>query len=234
MIKNAVGDAPVGDAPVGDAPVGDAPVVHVSRGIEFLEAGNSDDGQTEPAEEPGHEDEHGEVDPHTWFDPNNVIIWTDNIEQALSALDPANTVAYEANAQTYKRKLEELDAWIREQVAQIPAENRMLVTDHHVLSYFADEYGFEQVGAVIGAFSTIAEPSARELAALEDRIRQHGVPAVFVSSTVNPKVAARVAQDTGIELAPLYTGSLSKPSGDASTYLDFMRYNVRAIVSALR
>lgn len=202
----------------------DAPVIPVSHGVELLEL--------DPLEDGG--EEHQGADPHTWFDPNNVVIWVHNIEHALSELDPANVEVYEADAQAYVEKLEALDAWIREQVAQIPEENRKLVTDHRVFGYFADEYGFEQVGAVIKAYSTIAEPSARELAELEDDIRKYDVPAVFAGTTVNPRVAERIAQDTGITLVPLYTGSLSEPSGEAATYIDFMRYDVNAIVAALK
>jgi ABC-type Zn uptake system ZnuABC Zn-binding protein ZnuA len=209
---------------------GNAPVVHVSEGIEFREL-SAEAGHDDAASE---DHAHADVDPHTWFDPNNVIVWVDNVERALSQLDPAHTDAYQANAEAYRAALEELDAWIRQQVSQVPAGNRKLVTDHLVLGYFADEYGFEQIGAVIGAFSTVAEPSAQQIAALEDDIRRLGVPAVFVSTTVNPKVSERVAQDTGVRLVRLYTGSLTEPAGEAGTYLDFMRYDVNAIVSALR
>jgi ABC-type Zn uptake system ZnuABC Zn-binding protein ZnuA len=203
---------------------GDAPVVPVSRGIELLEVNPSE------ADEP----DHLGADPHTWFDPKNVVIWTQNIERTLAALDPANAKVYEANAQAYVARLEALDAWIREQVAQVPAENRKIVSDHRVLGYFAQEYGFEVVGAVVEAYSAAAEPSAQELVTLEDSIRQLGVPAVFVGRSVNPKLAARVAEDTGIRLVPLYTGSLSEAGGEAGTYIDFMRYDVGAIVAALK
>ncbi|MFQ5340482.1 MAG: metal ABC transporter solute-binding protein, Zn/Mn family [Anaerolineae bacterium] len=202
---------------------GDAPVVPVSQGVSLLEMGPGDD-----------DPDHVGADPHAWFDPNNVVIWAQNIERTLAALDPANTKVYAANAQAYVAKLEALDAWIREQVAQVPAENRKIVTDHRVLGYFARAYGFELVGAVVEAYSAAAEPSAQEIVALEDNIRQFGVPAVFVGRTVNSKIAARVAEDTGIQLISLYTGSLSEAGGEASSYLDFMRYDVSAIVAALK
>ena len=179
-------------------------------------------------------DEHGGVDPHTWTDPNNVIVWTENIAAALAKVDPANAAAYQANADTYIASLRDLVAWIRSEVAQIPPAHRKLLTDHRALGYFADEYGFEQVGALVGSFSTNASPSAQEVAALEDTIRAQNVPAVFVGKTVNPTLAEQVAQDTGTKIVFVYTGSLSELGGEADSYIRFIRYNVNAIVEALR
>lgn len=181
-----------------------------------------------------HEHEHAAGDPHTWFDPNLVMIWVQNIATTLSEKDPQNASSYQKNAEAYTAQLRELDQWIRQQVETIPAENRLLVTDHKSFAYFAERYGFTQVGAVLPSFSTLAEPSAQELAALEDAIRQLGVKAIFVGTTVNPNLAQRIAQDTGVQLVTLYTGSLSEADGPANTYLNFMRYNVNAIVEALK
>ena len=184
--------------------------------------------------EPEHEHEHAAGDPHTWFDPNLVMVWVENIAKTLSEKDPQNAAIYQKNAADYTAQLRELDQWIRQQVETIPPENRQLVTDHKAFGYFAERYGFTQVGAVLPGFSTLAEPSAQELAALEDAIRQQGVKAIFVGTTINPNLAQRVADDTGVKLVYLYTGSLSEKDGPASTYLDFMRYNVNAIVEALK
>lgn len=218
-------------------------IVAVSEGITPLagaeaheheheaETGEHEHEEATPAEEAGHTPP---VDPHTWLDPNNVIVWTRAIAQALAQADPTHRADYEARAQAYIAELEALDAWIRQEVAAIPPANRLLVTDHLVFGYFAHRYGFKQLGAVIPGFSTLAEPSARELAALEDAIRAAGVKAVFVSTTVGPGVVERVARDTGIRLYTLYTHSLSAPDGPAPTYLELMRYNVRTIVEGLK
>jgi len=206
---------------------GGARVVPVSYGVELRRF------------EHGHEeeagDEHaGEYDPHTWFDPNNVIVWVRNVEWALNTLDPANVAGYQGNAAAYEAELQVLDAWIREQVAQVPPANRCLVTDHESFSYFTQRYGFEQVGAVFPGYSTLAQPSAMDLADLEAAIRTQGVRAVFVGKTVNPALAEQVAQDTGVQLVFLYTGSLGEPGDPADTYLAMMHYDVSAIVEALR
>ncbi len=197
--------------------------VHVSHGIEL---------EHENELESDHHDH--DADPHTWTDPNYVILWTRTIEAALSALDPANAETYAANAETYRAALTELDAWVRGQVAQVPRAKRQIVTDHLLFAHFADRYGFTQVGAIVPGYSTMSEPSAKELAELQDAIHDLGVQAIFVGNTVNPDLAQRVAQDTGVQLIFLYTGSLTKKGGPADNYLDYIHYNVNAIVNALK
>lgn len=202
------------------------PIVSISEGIQPL---SLDDDEEE--HDDGHE--HDGVDPHVWFDPTRVEIWADNAAGALGRLDPDRASDYTSHAGMYRESLQALDAWIRTEVAAIPESRRVLVTDHDTLGYFADRYGFEVIGAVIPAFSTTAEPSAQAIAELQQLIGRHGVPAVFVGISVNPTLATRVAEDTGIELVRLYTGSLSEPEGPVATYFAFMRYNVNAIVEAL-
>ena len=162
------------------------------------------------------------------------MVWIENIELALSTLDPDSAISYAANTESYLAELELLDSWIHDQIGQVPEGNRRLVTDHGSFSYFAHRYGFEQTGTVFPGYSTLAEPSAQDIAQLEDVIRQEEVPAVFVSLTVNPDLAVQVAEDTGAQLVYLYTGSLSDPGGPADSYLSLMRYNVTAIVETLR
>jgi ABC-type Zn uptake system ZnuABC Zn-binding protein ZnuA len=194
-------------------------LVEVSAGITLLP-------------QPGSNQSTG--DPHTWMDPNNVIIWTQNIAAALSGADPVHAANYQANAEAYAASLHNLDTWIRSEVAQIPTQNRLLVTDHAVLGYFAVQYGFTQVGTITRSFSSDAAPSAQELATLEDKIRQTGVRAVFVSEAVNQALADQIAADTGIKSVWIYHATLTAPGGPAASYLEFMRYNVTAIVGALK
>jgi len=177
--------------------------------------------------------EAGAVDPHVWFDPNNVVVWTNNVARVLSQADPAHASDYETNAAGYVSKLQTLDAWIQAQVARIPRERRLLVTDHDVFGYLAQRYGFQRVGALVPGLSTLAEPSAKNLATLIDAIKTLGVKAIFVGVTVNPTLAQRLSEDTGVQFVSVYTSSLSAPGGAATTYLDLMRFDVTAIVGAL-
>jgi ABC-type Zn uptake system ZnuABC Zn-binding protein ZnuA len=194
-------------------------LVEVSTGITLLQL-------------PGSNQSTG--DPHTWMDPNNVIIWTQSIAKALAAADPLNGDVYQTNAKSYENSLIELDSWIRSEVAQIPVENRLLVSDHAVLGYFAERYGFLQEGTITGSFSSEAAPSAKEVASLEDKIRKLGVKAIFVSEAINQQTADQIAADTGIKAIWIYHASLTSSSGPAPSYLEFMRYNVKVIVEALK
>ena len=202
-------------------------IVFVSDGITLIKS-------VAEHESEGEDHEYGMGDPHTWSDPNNVMVWVSNIEHALSELDADNAGYYHANAEAYREQLKELDGWIREQVSNVAEEHRRLVTDHQVFAYFAEEYGFIQVGTLLPGYSTMAEPSAQELARIEDTIHELGVKAVFVGNTVNPNLAQRVTEDTGLQLIFIYTGSLSDPGGEAETYLEYIQYNVNAIVDALK
>lgn len=200
---------------------GRAATVPVSTGVEVRQFGQAG----EPAGEG--------PDPHIWTTPANAIVMVHNIERALSALDPANAGTYAANAGAYAARLAELDAWVRAQIEAIPPERRKLVTDHDAFGYYADRYGLEVIGAVIPAYSASAEPSAQELAALQDAIGQFQVKAIFVGVSVNPVLAQRLAEDSGIQLVPLYTGSLGLPGSGAETYIGYIRYNTTAIVEGL-
>lgn len=211
----------------------------VSEGIQLLQGlSDAHEHETENAQESNHpgDDEHETSvgDPHVWFDPNLVMVWVQNINRVLSEKDAKNAALYQKNAAEYTARLQELDQWIREQVAIIPPEKRQLVTDHLVFGYFAKRYGFTQIGAVVPGFSSLSEPSAQELAALEDTLRKAEVRAIFVGKSVNPNLAQRIADDLGIKLVYVYTGSLSEQGGEADSYLKFMRYNVNAIVNALK
>ena len=200
------------------------------------EDGEADDHGEDGEEEDHHgeeEDHHGEFDAHVWMDPTLVAGWTVEIAEALAEVDPEHAEEYAARAAALSSELHELDAWIRSRVSAVPAPRRVLVTDHDVLSYFADRYGFELLETVVPGVSTASEPSARHLAQLRETIAEHGIPAIFIGTTVSPQTAQSVADDLGIELVAIYTGSLSEPGGPAATYQDFMRTNVERIVAAL-
>lgn len=217
---------------------GEGEMVVVSRGIEGIYY--SADGDHDH-DDGGHEKGDGEentltevaVDPHVWLNPQNVLIWTENIEAALTARDPDHADQYRQNAAAYREELIELDQWIREQIEKIPPGQRKVVTDHQSFSYFAAEYGFDLVGTVISAPTTEAQPSGQEMAELEDQIREREVRVMLVGKDFDPSLAARIAEDTGIQVVSLYFGSLTGKDGSAPTYLDFMRYNVNAIMDAM-
>ena len=152
----------------------------------------------------------------------------------LIELDPTNAEIYTANATSY---LEELDAlahdFMTPMIETVSEDNRILITNHDAFGYFAARYEFEIVGTIIPGVSTLSEPSASDVAAIIDLVREEGVPAIFAETTVSDDLAQQIADETGAEIYVLYSGSLSDADEPASTYLDYMRYNVTPIVEAL-
>ncbi len=173
-----------------------------------------------------------EADPHLWLDPVSVLAYVDNIERGLAALDPEGAAGFKARAEAYRRELTALDAWIREEVATIPPERRLLVTDHESLGRFATRYGFTVVGTVSPGQGTAGAPSAESLAALVQAIEISGAPAIFLETGSQAGLAEQVARETGVEVVTdLYTHSLGE---QAWNYLEMMRWNVRRVVEVLR
>jgi len=176
-----------------------------------------------------------ESDPHFWLDPLSAIRYVENIRDALGDFDPSGAPVYERNAAAYVAKLRDLDRWIAAEVATVPPGDRLLVTNHESLGYFADRYGFRVVGTVIPSVSTGSTPGAKQLAALVERIRATGARAVFLETGADSRLAAQVAGEVGARLVTdLYTHSVTEPGGPAPTYLQMMRADTRAIVGALR
>ncbi len=224
----------VGGAPSSLAFVGVAES-HDEHEVEHM---HEDEHEDEHMHEDEHEDEHGHAhgiyDPHFWFDPIRVKIAINEIAARLSTIDPNNASVYFQNASEYGEELDELHAWIQEQVGAVEPQRRLLVTSHDSLSYFAAAYGFKVVGLVIPSLATHVEPSAEHIADLVDVIREHGVPAVFGETTVSERLAQAVARETGAELVQLYSGSLGEEGSGADTYLGMVRTNVERIVGALK
>lgn len=214
---------------------GERLVIEATHGLEprELEEHAEDDDHAEEAES-GEEHGHEAGDPHMWLDPNLVITYVENIRDGLISADPDGAEVYRANADEYIAQLQELDAWITAQIETIPAEKRLLVTNHESLGYFAERYGFEVVDTILASFSSGSSASAQEIAATVNAIRASGASAIFLSEVENAKMANQIAEETGvIVVADLHIESLTN-GAPAATYLDMMRHNVSRIVDALK
>jgi len=179
-------------------------------------------------------EEAGNIDPHMWLDPNNVILYVENVREGLTSFDPDGAMVYQSNTDSYVAELKNLDAWIVEQVNQIPVEKRLLVTNHEAMGYFAERYGFTIVGTAIESFSSDASPSAKQMAALIDQIKASGVTAIFLDAGDNTTLAQQISDETGVRvITNLHLESLTD-GAPAGTYIDMMKYNVTQIVNALK
>ncbi len=171
-------------------------------------------------------------DPHLWLDPILVKNYVDNIEQALSDFEPTQSTLFSNNAEELKQDLDLLDAWIRQQVEQIPLKRRLLITNHESLGYFARRYGFTLLGSIIPSHDALAETTAQHITELISQIKLTSAPAIFLETGSNPKLAEQLEAETGVKvISGLYTHSTDD---QALTYIEMMRANVNKIVDALR
>ena len=173
-----------------------------------------------------------DADPHAWQSPINAKIYVANIRDALVAADPADAEAFKSNASTYLAKLDALDREVREAVAQIPQSRRKVISTHNAFGYFAAAYGVEFI-APLGV-STESEASARDIAGIITQIRAAKIPAVFLENISDPRLVSQIAAETGARVGgTLYSDSLTGEKGDAPTYIEMVRHNIKALTSAL-
>jgi ABC-type Zn uptake system ZnuABC Zn-binding protein ZnuA/ABC-type Mn2+/Zn2+ transport system permease subunit len=181
-----------------------------------------------------HAAEEGGTDPHWWHDPENVAAAATTTEKALIAAGPAVREPVAANAEAFRARTEEVDRAVRACIEQVRADRRRIVTDHDAFVYFTERYGIESVGAVIPSLSSQGQPSAGELAELEETIEREGVKAVFPESSLNPKLAERLAQDTGVTSDfRLYGDTLAARDEPAGTVLGALGANATAMVRGM-
>jgi len=201
-----------------------APIVVATKGIKPLERAGEHDHD--------HDHDHGRADPHAWQSVANAKIYVANIRDALIAADPAGKDAYSANAAAYLAKLDALERDVREVIAKIPADRRRVITSHSAFGYFQDAYGVNFTAPQ--GVSTEAEASAKDVAAIIAQIRKQKVAAVFLENVTDPRLVEQVARETGAKVGgTLYSDALTGDKGDATTYIDLIRHNLRQLASAL-
>jgi zinc/manganese transport system substrate-binding protein len=172
------------------------------------------------------------VDPHAWQAVTNAKTYVANIRNALTAAAPADSEVFKANAEAYRTKLDSLDDEVRQWVAQIPYERRKVISTHNAFGYFAAAYGLEFV-APLGV-STESEPSARDIARIITQIKQTKIGAVFLENVSDPRLIERISAETGAKIGgTLYSDSLTDEKGEAPTYIEMVRHNIRTLRIAL-
>jgi manganese/zinc/iron transport system substrate-binding protein len=180
----------------------------------------------------------GHWDPHLWFD---VALWmraTERTRDALIEADPGGRAVFEANAAAYLDTLRALDAWVRERIATIPREGRVLVTAHDAFGYFGRAYDIEVVG--LQGISTVSEFGLADVRRIVDLIVTRRIRAVFVESSVPRRSIEAVVEGCrarGHDVAiggTLYSDAMGAAGTPDGTYVGMVRANVNAIVEALR
>lgn len=172
------------------------------------------------------------TDPHAWMDANNGQKYIENIKNAFVELVPDQKEVFEINYGVYKQQLEDLDAYIKAEVSKIPEEKRVLITSHDAFQYYGRRYNL-QLESVLGT-STDADVQTSDIIRLNKIISQSKIPAVFIESTINPKLLQQLAKDNNIKVGgQLYADSLGDENSPASTYIDMLKHNTNTIVAAL-
>jgi zinc/manganese transport system substrate-binding protein len=199
-----------------------APIVVASRGVKPLERAGAQ----------AHDGEHGNADPHAWQSVANARIYVENIRDALIGIDPAGKAAYDSQASAYIAKLDALDREVHDAMAKVPAERRRVITSHNAFGYFQSAYGISFIAPQ--GVSTEAEASARDVAAIIGEIRKQKAAAVFLENVTDPRLIQQIARETGAKVGGvLYSDALTDAGGDAPTYIDLMRHNLRQLANAL-
>lgn len=180
-------------------------------------------------------DAKGAPDPHFWTDPAAMLDVVNAMETAARNIEGIDAGRLAASAAAYRDQLTQLDVEMAEAFAAIPKERRALVTNHHVFGYLAERFDFRVVGAVIPGGTTLAAPSAADLRKLSEAIRNARVRTIFAESSQPDRLVQVLASEAGlsVQVAELFTESLTGPDGGAPTYLDMMRANTERIVQGL-
>jgi zinc/manganese transport system substrate-binding protein len=174
----------------------------------------------------------GSVDPHAWQSVANAEIYVANIRDAMVGADPANAATYRVSSWAYLARLEPLDHNVREVLASIPVQQRKLISTHDAFGYFAAAYGITFVAPQ--GVSTETEPSARDIATITTQIKKQTIPAVFLENATDPRLMRQIALETGAAVGgTLYSDSLTNENGEAASYIEMVRHNIRTIASAL-
>lgn len=180
----------------------------------------------------------GIADPHMWNDIDNWVTITDSLAKRLGEYDPTNKDIYLANAEAYKKELEELKAYGKTKLSLVPEQSRILITTHDAFAYFTQAYGFKT--EALQGISTAAEAAQSDIDKIKQIIKDNKIKAIFSESTSNNAGISRVIQDLtneGVDIknaGELYADALGEADGEAGTYIKAYRFNIDLISNSLK
>lgn len=194
------------------------------------------DGHDDHDSHEGHDGhDHGDLNPHLWTSPRFAAGMVAEIARGFAAVDPVHAEGYAQRASAYESRLAALDTWIAPQFAAVAASERVLVTGHDSLRYFLHDYDIAFAGAIMPGFEDNAEPSVAAIDALIAEIKARGVRAIFVESSMSPKLAQTIAREAGVivvDADSLYADALGAPGTTTDTYIDATVHNTRLILES--
>ena len=171
----------------------------------------------------------GKPNPHAWMSTSNALIYIENIKNAFIKYDPQNAKTYEENAMRYAEQIKHLDKPLREKLAQVPENQRWLVTSEGAFGYLTKDYGFKEV--YLWPINAEQQGTPKQVRKVIDAVRKNNIPVVFSESTISPKPMKQVAKETGAKYGGvLYVDSLSNKDGPVPTYIDLLNVTVSTIV----
>lgn len=177
-------------------------------------------------------------DPHVWF---NINLWKQALEEVKLGLikaDPDNKDYYEENAEKYFTKLDELNAYAAEEMAQIPEEQRVLVTAHDAFGYFGKAFNMEVMG--LQGLSTDSEYGLGDVQNLVGTLVKRNIKAVFVESSISERSINAViegAKKKGHEVkigGELFSDAMGEEGTEEGTYIGMYKHNVKTILEAIK
>lgn len=172
----------------------------------------------------------GKPNPHAWMSVSNAKIYVNNIEKALAKYDPKHAADYKANAKAYLAKLDAMEKHIQEEVANIPEEQRWLVSSEGAFSYLARDLGFRE--AYLWPINADQQGTPQQVAALIETVKKNNIPVVFSESTISDKPAKQVAEETNAKYGGvLYVDSLSTADGPVPTFLDLLNVTTGTVLN---
>ena len=185
-------------------------------------------------EEEKHTGEETAPDPHVWHNAQNGISMVKVISNNLEKISPKNANFYVSNSEKITNELQQIDNWIKTQIATIPVQQRQLITTHDALGYYVQTYGLKFAGALEGT-STKEQPTAAKVGQLVKEIKKENVPTIFAENAQNPKLIERVAKEANVKVSQrkIYADGLGEQGSEADNYQKMLIANTRTIVEGL-